>query len=249
MKACSFLSSFLLLGLLATAPALAQTSGKHAMGGHFEPGPADGALTFVFHLIPTPVSAPKVRWLGATAHDDARVLTVQNDGRGGFSAILAPVPPGGEGRVLVELSEPGAGAFELHSAEFALREPVGARPASRPSRDGHFVVFTKPDGPSAGPRLLIGSGADSVEDLPASLTHRVVSAVYTLDVLPASAAVSGWMLTAAIAPTDTNPVLYYLAKGGTAWQALDSPAIKERQLIAASVAGPGTYVVTREVRP
>jgi hypothetical protein len=231
-------------------PALSdQPLRTHVVRGRFEPGPADGELTFVFDVRPAPEALPSVRQLGATPRDDARTLSVKSDGTGRYSAVIADVPPVADGQVLIELSDSGAGSFEIHSAEFALREHVADRPSSRPSRDGHFVVFTKPEGVSPALRLLIGSSEQPIEDLPPGVTNSVVSGVYTLDLLPASDSVDGWQLTMAVAATDAKPVLFYLAKGHAVWRVLDSAAIEGHSLLNAGFAGPGTYMLVREVKP
>jgi hypothetical protein len=221
----------------------------HLVRSRFEPGPSDRELTLVFDVSPTPQAPPVVRRLGATPHDDAETLAVRRDPTGRYSAVLANVPPVADGRVLIELSDPGAGTFELHGADFALREHVADRPSSRPSRDGRFVVFTKPEGISPGARLLIGSGERPTEDLPPAVTSKAVLAVYSLDFLPASDSGDGWLLTMAVTATDAKPVLFYLPKGGAVWKVLDSTALEEHSLLAARVAGPGTYLLAKEATP
>lgn len=220
----------------------------HVMRGRFEPGPADGELTFVFEVSPAPEALPSVRQLGATPRDDARTLSVKNEPTGSYSAILADVPPVADGQVLIELSVPGTGSFEIHSAEFALREHVADRPSSRPSRDGHFVVFTKPEGVSPALRLLIGSSEQPMENLPPGVTTVAVVGVYTLDFLPASDPVDGWLLTMAVTATDARPVLFYLANGRAVWRVLNTTAIEGHPLLSAGFAGPGTYMLVREVK-
>jgi hypothetical protein len=219
----------------------------HVVRSRFEAGPSDGELTLIFDVSPVPEALPSVRWLGATPRDDARTLAVRSDQTGRYSAVLADVPPVADGRVLIELSDPGNGSFDIHSAEFALREHVADRPSSRPSRDGRFVVFTKPEGVSPVLRLLIGSSEQPVGDLPPGVTSGAVVGVYSLDFLPASDAADGWQLTMAVTATDVKPALFYLAKGEAVWRVLDSTTLEGHSLLGAGFAGPGTYMLVREV--
>lgn len=224
---------------------LGQPPKIHLVRSRFEPGPTSGDLTLVFDVNPIPQSLPRVSWLGATPRDDARALAVDSGPVGRYSAVLANVPPVGDGRVLIELSDPSTGTYDLHSAEFALRQHVADGPSSRPSRDGRFVVFTKPEGVSPKLRLLIGSGEQPLEDLPAGVTNRAVAAVYSLDFLPKSDQVVGWQLTMATGETDANPALFYLAKGSKVWKLLESHEIEEHGLRAARVEGAGIYLIVR----
>jgi hypothetical protein len=219
---------------------------NHLVRSRFEPGPSDGELTFIFEVGPAPQTLPIVRWLGATPHDDATMLVVRTDPTGRFSATLPNVPPVVEGRLLIELSDPGTRS-DLHSADFALLKHIADGPSSRPSRDGHFVVFTKPEGVSPELRLLIGSVEQPIESLPRGVTERNVVGTYSVDFLPASAGVDGWQLTMALGQNDANPVLFYLPKGRAEWRVLVSTAIREHPLLGAAFAGPGTYMLVREV--
>jgi hypothetical protein len=146
---------------------------------------------------------------------------------------------------VIELSDLDAGSHELHSADFALQGDIADGLSSRPSRDGHFVVFTRPEGVSGALRLLICSAEQPLEGLPPGITKRAVVAAYTLDFLPASDPVVGWQLTAAVDATDLNPVLFYFAKGGTTWKVLDSAALEGHSMLNAGIVGPGTYLLVR----
>lgn len=224
----------------------AQPPKNHLVRSRFEPGPSDGELTFVFDVSPAPQALPIVRWLGAAPHDDATMLVVRTDPTGRFSANLPNVPPVTEGRLVIELPDPG-NRSDLHSADFTLLKHTADGPSSRPSRDGHFVVFTKPEGVSPELRLLISSVEQPIESLPRGVTDRNVVGTYSVDFLPASARVDGWQLTMALAENDANHVLFYLPKGGTEWRVLDSTAISEHPLLGAPFAGPGTYMLLQEV--
>lgn len=217
----------------------------HLVRSRFESGPAEGELTFVFDVSPVPESLPRVSLLGATPRVDARRLEVKSNQSGRYSVVLANVPPLADGRLLIELSDPNTGTHDLHSADFALREHVANGPASRPSRDGRFVVFTKPEGVSPGMRLLIGSGDQPMEDLPPQVNDKSVAAAYSIEFLPASARVDGWQLTMAVGATDANAVLFYLPKGGRRWRLLESAAMEEHSLRSARFEGPGTYLLVR----
>ena len=217
----------------------------HLVRSRFESGPAEGELTFVFDVTPVPESLPKVSWLGATPRVDARRLEVKSDQTGRYLVVLANVPPLADGRLLIEVSDPGTGTYTLHSADFALREHVADRPSSRSSRDGRFVVFTKPEGVSPESRLLIGSADQPLEDLPPRVDDKSVAEVYSVEFLPASARVDGWQLTMAVGTTDANAVLFYLPKGGRRWRLLESAAMEEHSLRSARFEGPGTYLLVR----
>lgn len=222
----------------------AQPLKPHVVRGRFEPGSTDGELTFIFEVSPKPEALPNVRWVAA-AGDDARTLVVQSDETGRYSAVLAGVPKVSDGQVLIELSNPDNKLAEVHGAEFALREQVADRPAARPSRDGHFQVFTKPEGVSPELRLLIGSSEQPIENLPKGVTTGAVAGVYTLDFLPA-ANPDGWLLTIA-APTGAHSVLFYIAKDGAGWRVLNTKMIESHKLLSADFAGAGTYMLVREV--
>ena len=226
-------------------PRSEQSLKAHVVRGRFEPGPADGELTFIFDVSPIPEALPRARWVGASGND-ARTLTVQSDKSGRYSARLADVPKVSDGQVLIELSHPESQSLEIHGAEFALREHIVDRPASRPSRDGHLVVFTKPEGVSPELRLLIGSSRQPLESLPNGVTHSAVVGVYTLDFLP-TANPDGWLLTIAAPPSDARPVLFYLAKGDAAWRVLETKVIEGQPLLSANFLGAGTYMLVREV--
>lgn len=217
----------------------------HLVRGRFEPGPADGELTFIFDVSPTPESLPNVRWVGASG-DNSKTLAVSSNESGRYSVVLADVPKVSDGQVLIKLSIPGSESFEIHGAEFALREQVADRPAARPSRDGHFQVFTKPNGVSPELRLLIGSTEQPIENLPRGVTNGSVAGVYTLDFLPA-ANPDGWLLTVAVTPSDPHAVLLYHPKGDAAWRTLSSTQLEGHPLLGVNFAGAGTYMLVREV--
>ena len=217
----------------------------HLVRSRFEPGPTEGELTFVFDVSPVPESLPRVSWLGATPRVDARRLEVKSEQTARYSVVLANVPPVSDGRLLIELSDPSTATNDLHSADFALREHVADGPSSRPSRDGRFVVFTKPEGVSPGSRLLIGGSDQPMEELPPGVKDESVVAVYSIEFLPASDRVDGWQLTMAVEAADANAVLFYLPKGRRTWRLLESAAMEEHSLRSARFEGAGTYLLVR----
>jgi hypothetical protein len=219
----------------------------HAVRGRFEPGPSDKELIFVFDVSPTPQALPTVRWLGSTPRDDARTLTVQSDQTGRYSALLAEVAVVAGGRVTIELSDKDTGGADLHGADFALNHVSGS--SSQQSRDGRFVVFTKPEGVSPSQRLLIGSVEQPIEGLPRGVTDKALAAVYSVTFLPESLRADDWQLTIAVGPNDAQAVLFYLPKDGKDWKRIESAALPEQSLRIAHFAGPGTYLLAREVTP
>lgn len=239
-------SENLQVSTLATPEAQsAQPLKPHLVRGRFEPGSDDGKLTFIFDVSPIPESLPTVRWVRSLG-DDPKTVAVQSEKDGRYNVVLDNVQKLDDGQVLIELSNAVAGSFETHGAEFALLEHVTDRSASRPSRNGHFQVFTRPGGLSPASRLLIGSSEQPIENLPAGVKDSAVAGVYTLDLLPL-ANPDGWLLTMAVASTDAKPTIFYLPKGETVWRVLKTTAIEDHPLLGASVPGPGTYLLVREV--
>ena len=218
----------------------------HVVRSRFEPAAADGELNFTFDVSPAPQTLPSVRWVAA-AGDSAKTLTVRSDETGRYTVVLSDVAKVTDGQLLIELVNPGSESFEIHRAEFALREYVADRPASRPSRDGRFQVFTKPEGVSPELRLLIGSSEQPIERLPSGVTNEAVAGVYTVDFLPA-ANPDGWLLTMPVPRNDAHPALHFLGKGQKVWRVLDSRLLESPPLLGAGFAGAGTYLLVRETK-
>ena len=223
----------------------AEAQKKHIVGARFESGPREGELMLLFTISPRIGVEPVVRWLSATTK--AKTLKVGCDSGSRCSAVLADTMREADGQVLIELSDSKSGLHELHSVDFAQREVLASRASSSPSRDGRFVVFTRPVGISQAQRLLIGSSEQPMSPLPPGVSADAVDGVYSLDFLPPMGIVDGWQLTMT-APSDTKPALFYLAKAGTEWKALDAEPVQGHPLIMATVAGPGIYLVVRQVQ-
>jgi len=217
----------------------------HLVKSRFQPGPDDRTLTLVFDVSPPTDAAPRVRW--RNEGDEVKTLEVRSDPDASYTAVLNDVPSLTDGEVLIEIASADNKSLEIHRAEFALRQHVASGPSSRPSRNGRFVVFTKPEGVASQLRLLIGSGEQPIDKLPDGVTSEAVSEVYSLDLLSASNGGDGWLLTIAVDKSDNKPVIFYLPKNGQAWRTLSSTPVEGHDLIGATFAGAGTYMLVREV--
>jgi hypothetical protein len=229
---------------------LAQTTQQrenHAVGARLEAGSTDRELSLVFTVSPVIRVLPIVRWLGVEPLA-AKTLTVRSDVGGHYSAALGDIQNLDNGQLLIELSDVKSGLHELHGLDFTLREIATNGPSSSPSRDGHFVMYTRPNGVLRASRLLISSGEQPIGPLPAGVSAGAVMAVYSLDVLPSVKTIDGWRLAIATAPSDEKTILFYLAKGGKSWKRLESSLIEGHPLLNASVPGPGTYLLAQGVK-
>lgn len=248
MKILFVAALFAGVGFLQSSKLLAneQAQENHIVASRFEAGPTDGELTLIFTVNPGIRNLPSVRWLRA-AGGDTKTLNVKKDLKGRYTAVLGDVSHAIDGQVLIDLSDSKAGTHELHSADFALREPVTKGPSMSPSRDGHFVVYTKPTDTSPVVRLLISSSEQPIDGLPTGISNRDVVGAYSLTFLTPNDTTKDWQLTMAN-PTNGKLALFYLAKSGTQWKPLKSTFVEGRPFLAAAIAGPGTYMLVQEVK-
>jgi hypothetical protein len=234
------------LGLNSAATAqVAETRNNHIIGARFESGPQTGELTLLFTISPTIRVEPIVRWLTATTK--AKTLTVRGDSSSKYSVVLGDTHGAADGQVLIELSDSKSGLHELHSVDFAQREVLASRPSSTSSRDGHFVVFTKPAGKAQ--RLLIGSSQQPMGPLPSGVSADAVTGAYSLEFLPPVEKVDGWQLTMTVPSADVRIALFYLAKAGATWKTLEVKPLEGHPLVVAKVPGPGIYLAVRKAKP
>jgi hypothetical protein len=179
--------------------------------------------------------------------DEVKTLEIKSDPDASYTAVLNDVSSVTDGEVLIEIAAADNKSVEIHRAEFAVRQHFASGPSSRPSRNGRFVVFTKPERVAPELRLLIGSGEQPIDKLPDGVASEAVSEVYSLDLLSASNRVDGWLLTMVVDRSDNKPVIFYLPKNSQAWRTLSSTPVEGHDLIGATFAGAGTYMLVREV--
>lgn len=229
--------------LTLSSTALAQTD-THHVRSHFEATDAPGELAFRFEVEPPVRSAPIVRWLGDTAHADLRTLEVSSAPDGRYEVRLTDLPTVTHGRLQIEVVDPDTGWFELHVADFALREHATGAAGSRPGHDGNFVVLTSPESLPADGRLLLTTDELPLDGLPDGVSDRDVAAAYSLELLPAAETALEWVLSVGT-PSDSETVLYHRPRGETAWQAVDSAPLPQHSARLAAVHGPGTWLLVR----
>jgi hypothetical protein len=230
--------------------ALAQSAPQrqnHTVGATVALDPANGQLSLLFSVSPAIRVLPIVRSLGV-ARGKSKTLTVANKEGGNYSALLGEIKSLDNGQLLIELSDAASGLLEFHGVEFAVGEIATTGPSSSPSRDGHFVVYTKPTGIPRSSRLLISSSELPIGALPAGVSARLVVAAYSLDFVPSVGTVEGWRLATAITPSDGKTSLFYLPKGGKAWKPLDTTLSEGHPLLSAAMAGPGTYLLVKGIK-
>jgi hypothetical protein len=232
------------VGLLQDSKILAQES--HLVAAQFQAGPTDGQLTLMFSVSPAVRDLPIVRWLRA-AGGEAKTLEVKKDPKGRYSAALGDVSHAIDGQVLIDLSDSEAGTHELHSVDFALREIITKGPSMSPSRDGHFVVYTKPTDASGVMRLIISSTEQPLEALPPGVSNSDVIGAYSITFISPIDTPKDWQLTIAN-PADEKLAIFYLAKSGAAWESLKSAPVEGHPFLGAAVPGPGTYLLVQEVK-
>jgi len=204
----------------------------------------NGELNLIFTVSPAIRVLPIVHSL-RVPQDGSKTLTVGSKDGGNYSALVGQIKNLDNGQLLIELSDAASGLQEFHGVDFAVGEIATSGPSSSPSRDGHFVVYTKPDRVARSSRLVISSSEQPISALPAGVSARLVLAAYSLDFVPAVGTTEGWRLAIAITPSDGKPALFYLAKGGKAWKPLESSLIEGHPLLSAAVAGPGTYLLVQ----
>jgi hypothetical protein len=217
---------------------------NHAVAARIEAGAGDRELKLEFTVNPVIRVTPTVRWLGV-GRADAQNLEVKSDSPGHYSARLGDIGNVDYGQLLIELPNTPDGRRELHSADFAFREIVTNTPSLSPSRDGRFVVYTKPEGVARGSRLLITSGELPIDALPAGLSGRPVLGMYSVDSVPSPAKMEGWQMAIAIPQGEARPAVFYLAKGAKTWKQLETGVIEGRPMLGAAIPGPGTYLLVR----
>lgn len=130
---------------VAAQPQSPKQPQNHTVGARLAIGPADGQLSLVFTVNPAIRVLPTVHSLGV-APGSSKTLTVSSQEGGNYSAVLAETQGLDNGQLLIELSDAASGLQEFHGLDFAMREIAATGPSSSPSRDGHFVVYTKPIG-------------------------------------------------------------------------------------------------------
>lgn len=248
-RACAFRIAVLLAVLVGLTEAQIAIHTKdtpkrenHAVAARIEAGAGDRELKLAFTVSPVVPVAPTVRWLGI-GRADAQNLEVKSDSLGHYSARLGDIGNVDYGQLLIEFPNTPDGQRELHGADFAFREIIANAPSSSPSRDGHFVVYTKPDGVARGSRLLITSGELPIDALPAGLSDRDVLGMYSVDSVPSSTKMEGWQMAISIPQGEARPALLYLAKGAKTWKPLETGVIKGRPMLGAAIPGPGTYLL------
>jgi hypothetical protein len=219
------------------------SQGSHVVGSRIELGPTDRELTLLFNVVPATRAVPIVRLLGPASR--SKTLEVKSGSAGHYSARLADLQDVSSGQVHIEVADEEKGPHALHGADFALQEIATNGPTSSPSRDGHFVLYTLPDGISRGSRLLISGGELPIDALPAAVASNAVVGVYFLDSTASLSKAQGWRLALATPPDKGKVSLFYLPKGDKTWKPLESKSIEGHPLQDAAFAGPGTYLLVR----
>lgn len=217
-----------------------------AVAGRLDPGDAVRPPRLVFSVQPPGGKPPLIRLLGDAPHQDPRPLDPRFDAASGLYQLEVPLSPRtSEGRLQIEL--PG----ELHSVALALRAISPSRPTSCSSVEGTFEVVTLPAGIPAAARLSIASLELPLGPLPPGAQPADVLSVHAVGFSGApDAAPEGWRVTVGDNRPGAPPAtLWFMPRDRPSWTQLKSTLLPRHGLVTARFAGPGTYLLSREVGP
>lgn len=243
---------FVVLILASTLDAQPTARAPFSIKGRFDAGDAANSVRFVFSVEPTPPKAPLVHLLPQTPHGERVMVPISNDQASGlYTASFTIAPEVGEGSLVVELVDDSGRLLDLHGVAIAAREHATSGPMSRSAVDGNFAVFTTPQGLPPKAQILIAALELPLSPLPAGVEASVVLSVHSVTLVGGGdAAPAEWSVVVRDARTNASPSsLLFLPSGGREWTNLGGTRIRERPLVAAKFAGPGTYVLLNRVWP